>query len=1101
MDQRRGRTAAALAALALMLGLSTTSYADVIAGLILDPSSEGTSSSQDVSGTFGEGSESGAGVVISDQSLRNGDGGSASYSGNVNIVTKGQNGGAGVVVRSYSDPVTATVSGSVTNRDESENGALTPSSNSSAGIAALSYYAGKVNLTSSANVDVTGTTAGPNPDNAAAATGVLLHARDSDDLSYTHFYLDDDGVQIPIQIDNRDGASHFTISEESAWKGDVWNEEPIEDLFIIFCPDETDKNASVDFYLIKNDGTIVGKSQEPLSVKAYHWFYGTDIDNPDPDPTHITDKTITVTLQSDSDENGVELTITQTDEGGSLLGGYDAYYKRFIVLGSQTMEFRDVKAGDHIAFVSENKSEYEIVKGKLDSTAIEINADLTGTITAQTADRAPEAIGLYAYPLSGMINANMHDLSIKASAQRPLGIYGTGTGVNTIIGKDNVVIDVTGTGDTPGPTGILFMNAPVVSRDSVLSITGSGNSLNVQTEGPSSENNVKQLTSGIRTNTMSPKTQIANLVRFEGPVTVTDSHPEGAAYGIYSQAMFHGKSVIEVIGDITVSATAGAGAYAQNNKQVLNPLLPAYNTEVIEYVRGNIIFNNAGDRARGIRSHGGTVVLDGDIKMSGSGTKMIGIYAETYSNRGGKPALVYVYDTIDAPYACRLLPDSGADSTESTVYLWDYTQEFTTPNPNTRNVSERVGSVIKYDEALGELTLSSDNEGFVKLESNELTHVNNESDEQAYTEENRIYYGALEGNTVTVSGCDPTVYFEVQDARGNVLEIQDPAESHTFVVPKTFEDGEAEQLGIYLTAHKHDWTETTYEWSDDDSTVTASHVCKIDESHNETETAKVVRKVIDPTCTEKGKTTLTAKFENKSFETQVKTMNPVNALGHEWGDPTYTWAKDNSTVTATRVCARDSSHVETETVKVVRKVTEPTCTKKGTARLAVNFKNEAFAAQTKTIDAGEALGHEWGEPTYTWEIDENGNVTVTAVHSCSHDTDHEETETVTATVETTEEGTKVYKANFENFAFETQKKTEEELAEEEEKPTTKPTTPTTKPTTKPTTTVAQKPATQTAATRLAKTGDRTNHQLIAMLAGVGFSLTVAGFMARRKHAH
>ena len=1088
MDQRRGRTAAALATLALMLGLSTTSYADVIAGLILDPSS-GESSSQPITGTIDGGSESGAGVLISDQSLRNGDGGSVSYSGDVNIVTKGQNGGAGVVVRSYSDPVTATVSGSVTNRDESENGALTPSSNSSAGIAALSYYAGKVNLTSSANVEVTGTTAGPNPDNAAAATGVLLHARDSDDLSYTHFYMDDDGVQIPIQIDNRGGASHFTIiSSEGSWQDDPWSEVPSEDLFIIFCPDETDENAQVDFYLIKNDGTIVGKSQEPISAKAYHWFYGTNIDNPDPDPTHITDKTITVTLQSKSDPNGVKLTIQQTDEGGSLLGGYDAHYKRFIVLGSQTMEFRDVKAGNHIAFVSESKSEYEIVQGKLDSTAIEINADLTGTITAQTADSAPEAIGLYAYPLSGTINANMHDLSIKASAQRPLGIYGTGTGVNTIIGKDNVVIDVTGTGDTPGPTGILFMNAPVVSRDSILSITGSGNSLNVQTDGPSSENVLDQLTSGIRTNTMSPKTQIANLVRFEGPVTVTDSHPEGAAYGIYSQAMFHGKSVIEVIGDITVSATAGAGAYAQNNKQVLNPRLPAYNTEVIEYVRGNIIFNNAGDRARGIRSHGGTVVLDGDIKMNGSGTKMIGIYAETFTYRGGKPALVYVYDTIDAPYACRLLPDSGADSTESTVYLWDYTQEFTTPNPTTRNVSEQVGSVIKYDDALGELSLSSDDKGFVKLESNELTHVNNESGEKAYTEENRIYYGALEGNTVTVTGCDPSVILEIQDARGNVLELQDPAETHTFTVPETFEDGKAEQLGIYLTVHKHDWTETTYEWSDDDSTVTASHVCKIDESHNETETAKVVRKVIDPTCTEKGKTTLTAKFENESFETQVKTINPVKALGHEWGDPTYTWAKDNSTVTATRVCARDSSHVETETVKVVRKVTEPTCTKKGTARLAASFKNKAFAAQAKTVDAGKALGHAWGKPTYTWKTGKDGKKSVTATRVCANDSSHVETETVVASEKVTKQatatttGTKVYTATFKNSAFETQTKNESIPATGKQP--------------------AKKSATTTtAATKLAKTGDRTNHQLIAMLAGVGFSLTVAGFMARRKHAH
>ena len=72
--------------------------------------------------------------------------------------------------------------------------------------------------------------------------------------------------------------------------------------------------------------------------------------------------------------------------------------------------------------------------------------------------------------------------------------------------------------------------------------------------------------------------------------------------------------------------------------------------------------------------------------------------------------------------------------------------------------------------------------------------------------------------------------------------------------------------------------------------------------------------------------------------------------GHEWGKPTYEWAKDGTSCTATRVCANNPTHVEKETVRPTRKVAiEPTTEHTGKATLTAVFKNAAFEKQTKEI--------------------------------------------------------------------------------------------------------------------------------------------------------
>ena len=149
----------------------------------------------------------------------------------------------------------------------------------------------------------------------------------------------------------------------------------------------------------------------------------------------------------------------------------------------------------------------------------------------------------------------------------------------------------------------------------------------------------------------------------------------------------------------------------------------------------------------------------------------------------------------------------------------------------------------------------------------------------------------------------------------------------------------------------HAYGEPVYVWSEDNKTVTATAVCANDPAHVITETVNTTSEVTKAaTCEAKGETTYTATFANELFTEQTKTVEDVEALGHKWGEPTYVWADDNSTATATRVCENDPSHVETETVNTTSTVkTAAICEATGETVYTATFTNEAFTEQTKTV--------------------------------------------------------------------------------------------------------------------------------------------------------
>ncbi len=102
--------------------------------------------------------------------------------------------------------------------------------------------------------------------------------------------------------------------------------------------------------------------------------------------------------------------------------------------------------------------------------------------------------------------------------------------------------------------------------------------------------------------------------------------------------------------------------------------------------------------------------------------------------------------------------------------------------------------------------------------------------------------------------------------------------------------------------------------------------------------------VVEPTCTDPGYTPFIC---TRCGETVSKT-DPTDALGHDM-QPTYVWAKDDSTVTATMVCTRCDKTGMTETAEVKTEVTvKPTCSTEGELTLIAAFNNKSFYGQTKT---------------------------------------------------------------------------------------------------------------------------------------------------------
>ena len=183
----------------------------------------------------------------------------------------------------------------------------------------------------------------------------------------------------------------------------------------------------------------------------------------------------------------------------------------------------------------------------------------------------------------------------------------------------------------------------------------------------------------------------------------------------------------------------------------------------------------------------------------------------------------------------------------------------------------------------------------------------------------------------------------------------------------------------------HDWGEAKYTWSMvGDVMCSATKACKkCPESISAVSNAATYAVVTPATCLTDGLGRYTATFTVDDFPTQTKEVT-LPATGHDWGTTEYTWTptEDGYTCTAKRVCQKDKSHEETETVTAAYAVvTEPTCLTDGLGRYQASFEADWAEDASKDVTLS-ALGHDWGAWT------SNGDGTHTRV--CTKDSSHTE---------------------------------------------------------------------------------------------------------------
>ena len=79
-----------------------------------------------------------------------------------------------------------------------------------------------------------------------------------------------------------------------------------------------------------------------------------------------------------------------------------------------------------------------------------------------------------------------------------------------------------------------------------------------------------------------------------------------------------------------------------------------------------------------------------------------------------------------------------------------------------------------------------------------------------------------------------------------------------------------------IPAAGHDWNTAQYEWSDDKTSITATHTCKRDETHTETETVDVDVVIVAPTEDTEGYANyISGEFTKEGFNVQTKSIRII----------------------------------------------------------------------------------------------------------------------------------------------------------------------------------------------------------------------------------
>ena len=176
----------------------------------------------------------------------------------------------------------------------------------------------------------------------------------------------------------------------------------------------------------------------------------------------------------------------------------------------------------------------------------------------------------------------------------------------------------------------------------------------------------------------------------------------------------------------------------------------------------------------------------------------------------------------------------------------------------------------------------------------------------------------------------------------------------------------------------HEYGDPLWTWAEDFSSAMASFRC-FDCGDTQMVDAEITSEATAASCDAAGKREYTATvqfLENAYWDSKTVT---ISALGHDWGVPVYTWSEDNSTVTASRTCSHDGSHMETETVSTTSVVSTPASGESyGELTYTAIFANPAFTEQTKTVEISppEIIASGTCGEGLTWTLNSEGQLTV-----------------------------------------------------------------------------------------------------------------------------
>lgn len=222
---------------------------------------------------------------------------------------------------------------------------------------------------------------------------------------------------------------------------------------------------------------------------------------------------------------------------------------------------------------------------------------------------------------------------------------------------------------------------------------------------------------------------------------------------------------------------------------------------------------------------------------------------------------------------------------------------------------------------------------------------------------------------------------------------------------------------------EHTYGEASYVWNDNHTSCSAMRDCTVcseeTEGHTQTTVATVESEVVqNATCTLPELTTYTATFDEDWAQAQTaEKVQTGEALGHTYGATSYDWNELSYpdgvrvTCTATRectLCTMGDDYKQTAVAMVSSEVVqEATCVLPELTTYTATFEEEW--AETQLLErwwTGNELGHEYGEPEYTWNDNHTSCVATRECTVCSEETEgHKQTANGTISSTVTQEVT------------------------------------------------------------------------------------------------